>query len=37
MAQIDAFLKLMNDQGASDLHLSAGTQPFFGSGVNWNG
>jgi twitching motility protein PilT len=27
MAQIDAFLKLMNEQGASDLHLSAGTQP----------
>jgi twitching motility protein PilT len=27
MAQIDAFFKLMNEQGASDLHLSAGTQP----------
>ena len=27
MAQVDAFLKLMNEQGASDLHLSAGTQP----------
>jgi twitching motility protein PilT len=27
MAQIDAFFKLMNDQGASDLHLSAGNQP----------
>ncbi len=27
MAQIDAFFKLMNDQGASDLHLGAGKQP----------
>lgn len=27
MAQIDAFFKLMNDQGASDLHLAAGSQP----------
>ena len=27
MAQIDAFFKLMNDQGASDLHLAAGKQP----------
>jgi len=27
MAQIDAFFKLMNDQGASDLHLMAGLQP----------
>lgn len=27
MAQIDAFFKLMNDQGASDLHLTAGQQP----------
>ena len=27
MAQIDAFFKLMHEQGASDLHLSAGTQP----------
>ncbi|MBI5586380.1 MAG: type IV pilus twitching motility protein PilT [Deltaproteobacteria bacterium] len=27
MAQIDAFFKLMNEQGASDLHLSSGTQP----------
>ncbi len=27
MAQIDAFFKLMNDQGASDLHLIAGQQP----------
>jgi twitching motility protein PilT len=27
MAQIDAFFKLMNDQGASDLHLLAGQQP----------
>jgi len=27
MAQIDAFFKLMNDQGASDLHLVAGQQP----------
>ncbi|MCF8090356.1 MAG: PilT/PilU family type 4a pilus ATPase, partial [Desulfotignum sp.] len=27
MAQIDAFFKLMHDQGASDLHLSAGQQP----------
>ena len=27
MARIDAFFKLMNDQGASDLHLVAGQQP----------
>jgi twitching motility protein PilT len=27
MAQIDAFFKLMNDQGASDLHLTSGQQP----------
>ncbi|MDY6852123.1 MAG: type IV pilus twitching motility protein PilT, partial [Thermodesulfobacteriota bacterium] len=27
MAQIDAFFKLMNEQGASDLHLSSGSQP----------
>jgi twitching motility protein PilT len=27
MAQIDAFFKLMSDQGASDLHLAAGKQP----------
>ncbi len=27
MAQIDAFFKMMNDLGASDLHLSAGSQP----------
>ena len=27
MAQIDAFFKLMNDQGASDLHLVAAQQP----------
>ena len=27
MAKIDAFFKLMNDQGASDLHLIAGSQP----------
>ncbi len=27
MAKIDAFFKLMNDQGASDLHLAAGQQP----------
>ena len=27
MAQIDAFFKLMNDQGASDLHMIAGQQP----------
>ncbi len=27
MAQIDAFFKLMNDQGASDLHLAASKQP----------
>ena len=27
MAKIDAFFKLMNDQGASDLHLVAGSQP----------
>ncbi len=27
MAQIDAFFRLMNAQGASDLHLSSGNQP----------
>jgi len=27
MAQIDAFFKLLNEQGASDLHLMAGQQP----------
>lgn len=27
MAQIDAFFKLMNEQGASDLHLMTGQQP----------
>lgn len=27
MAQIDAFFKLMNEQGASDLHLLSGQQP----------
>jgi twitching motility protein PilT len=27
MAQIDAFFKLMHDQGASDLHLMSGQQP----------
>lgn len=27
MAQIDAFFKLMNDEGASDLHMVAGHQP----------
>ena len=27
MARIDAFFKLMNEQGASDLHLIAGQQP----------
>ena len=27
MAEIDAFFKLMNEQGASDLHLVAGQQP----------
>lgn len=27
MAQIDAFFKLMNEQGASDLHLASGSQP----------
>ena len=27
MAQIDAFFKLMNEQGASDLHLTSGSQP----------
>ena len=27
MAQIDAFFKLMADQGASDLHLASGSQP----------
>ncbi len=27
MAKIDAFFKLMGDQGASDLHLASGNQP----------
>lgn len=27
MAQLDAFFKLMNEQGASDLHLVSGQQP----------
>ena len=27
MAQIDGFFKLMNDEGASDLHMIAGQQP----------
>ena len=27
MAQIDAFFKLMNEQGASDLHMVAGQKP----------
>ncbi len=27
MAQIDAFFKMMNEVGASDLHLSSGSQP----------
>jgi twitching motility protein PilT len=27
LAQIDAFFHLMHDQGASDLHLSSGSQP----------
>ena len=27
MAKIDAFFRLMNAQGASDLHMSAGTAP----------
>ncbi len=27
MAKIDAFFKLMNEQGASDLHLTTGQQP----------
>jgi len=27
MAKIDAFFKLMNDQGASDPHLVAASQP----------
>jgi len=27
MAQIDAFFKLMHEQGASDLHLVSGQQP----------
>jgi twitching motility protein PilT len=27
MAKIDAFFKLMHDQGASDLHLVSGQQP----------
>ena len=27
MARIDAFFKLMNEQGASDLHLVSGQPP----------
>src|SRR6266567_3389091 len=29
MARIDALFKLMNDRGASDLHLSSGAPPIF--------
>ena len=29
MAKIDAFFKLMSEQGASDLHLSTGAPPIF--------
>src|SRR5690348_14482446 len=29
MAEIDKLFKLMVQQNASDMHLSAGTQPFF--------
>ena len=29
MAKIDALFKLMNEQGASDLHLISGSQPIF--------
>ena len=31
MAKLDAFFKLMNEQGASDLHLAAGQPPLIGS------
>jgi hypothetical protein len=31
MAKIDAFFQLMNEQGASDLHLVTGQQPPSGS------
>jgi twitching motility protein PilT len=31
MAQIDAFFKLMHEQGASDLHMMAGQQPLMKS------
>ena len=30
--RIDRFLKLMNDRGASDLHLSVGRPPIFRTG-----
>ena len=29
MAKIDELFKLMHEQGASDLHLVAGSQPIF--------
>ena len=29
MARIDAFFKLMHEQGASDLHLTSGSPPLF--------
>jgi len=29
MARIDALFKMMQDQGASDLHLSTGAPPIF--------
>ncbi len=29
MARIDALFKMMNEQGASDLHLSTGSPPIF--------
>ena len=32
MARIDAFFRLMNAQGASDLHLASGNLPIPGAG-----
>ena len=29
MARIDGLFKMMKEQGASDLHLSSGSQPIF--------
>ena len=37
MARIDAFFKLMQDTGASDLHMIAGNPPCCVSRETWSG